>query len=64
MYHKQPEKAPQVVISETSVRDWQGVIVELEQSLQALVLAQDLLKGITSSLQVSVQSLLEQELRI
>ncbi len=58
------EKVPQVVISETLVRDWQGVVVELEQSLQALVLAQDLLKGITSSLQVSVQSLLEQELRI
>ncbi len=64
MSRSQQEKEQRVVISETSVRDWQGVVVELEQSLQALVLAQDLLKGITSSLQVSVQSLLEQELRI
>ena len=40
-------------------RDWEGVIVELEQSLKALSLVQDLLKGITSSLQVSVQSVQE-----
>jgi len=64
MYHKAPERVPRVVISETLTRDWQGVIVELEQSLKALDLAFDLLKGITSSLQVSVQSLQEQELKI
>ncbi len=64
MYHNQPEKVPQVAISETSVRDWQGVVVELEQSLTACTLAVDLLKQIISSLQVSVQSLQEQELQI
>jgi len=45
-------------------RDWEGVLVELEQSLKALKLAQDLLSNIASSLLVSVQSLQEQELRI
>jgi len=58
----QSEKVPQVVISSSSTRDWQGVLVELEQSLKALNLAQDLLSGITSSLLVSVQSLSEQSL--
>jgi len=60
----QSEREPQVVISNSSTRDWQGVLVELDESLKALSLAQDLLKGITSSLQVSVQSLREQELTI
>ncbi len=54
---------PQVVISDSSIRDWQGVLVELETSLKALGLASDLLGRITSSLQVSVQCLREQELR-
>ncbi len=62
MSHKEQDN-PRVVITDTSTRDWQGVLVELEQSLRALALAQDLLKGITNSLQVSVQSLSEQELR-
>ncbi len=64
MPHSLSEKEPRVVITESLNRDWQGVLVELEQSLRACELAQDLLKGITSSLQVSVQSLQEQESRI
>jgi len=60
----QQEKVPTVVISDTSVRNWEGVLVELEQSIKACSLAIDLLRGITGSLQVSVQSLQEQELRI
>ncbi len=58
------EKGQRVVISGSSIRDWQGVLVELEQSLKACKLAIDLLEDITSSLQVSVQSLQEQELTI
>ncbi len=46
-------------LQDSSDRDWSGVVVELQQSLKALTLAQDLLGGITSSLLVSVQSLLE-----
>jgi len=44
-----------------SDRNYKEVLVELEQSLKALQLAQDLLNGITNSLQVSVAWLLEQE---
>ncbi len=61
MPDSQSEKVPRVVISEDSIRDWQGLIVELEQSSKACGLAIDLLEQITSSLQVSVQSLQEQE---
>jgi len=57
----QSVKVPQVVISNFSTRDWQGVLVELEQSLRGLKLAQDLLSNIESSLLVSVQSLQEQQ---
>jgi len=59
----QSEKVPQVVTSNSSIRNWQGVLVELEQSLEASRLAIDLLEGIIASLQVSVRSLQEQELR-
>ncbi len=51
-----------MVISEGLPRDWQGLIVELEQSSKACTLAIDLLKQIISSLQVSVQSVQEQSL--
>ena len=64
MSHNREAKEQQVATLDSSIRDWQGVLVELEQSLQALVLAQDLLKGITSSLQVSVQCLQEQRLEV
>ena len=63
MYRNQQEREPQVVISKDSTRDWQGLIVELEQSSKACTLAIDLLGQIISSLQVSVQSLQEQESR-
>ncbi len=53
-----------MVISSSSTRDWQGVLVELEQSLKACSLLADLLSSIESSLQVSVQSLQEQELAL
>jgi len=55
----QSEREPRVVISNSSTRDWQGVLVELEQSLRACSLLADLLSSIESSLQVSVQSLSE-----
>jgi len=45
-------------------RDWAQVVVELEQSLKALQLAQDLLGNIGSSLLVSVQSLQEQQSKL
>ena len=51
-----------MVISETSVRNWEGVLVELQQSQKACNLAIDLLGQIISSLQVSEQSLQEQQL--
>ncbi len=57
------EKEPRVVISDSLTRDWQGVLVELAQSLEACRLATDLLGRITDSLQVSVQSLQELESR-
>jgi len=58
-------KVPQVVISDSlTTRDWSGLVVELEQSEKACSLAIDLLKQIISSLQVSRQSVLEQELQI
>ncbi len=58
-------KEPQVVISDSlTTRDWSGLVVELEQSEKACQLAIDLLKQIISSLQVSVQSLQERELKI
>ncbi len=50
-------------LQDNSDQDWSGVVVELQQSLKALTLAQDLLNGITSSLLVSVQSLLEAQCR-
>ncbi len=52
---------PTVNKLDNSVRDWSQVVVELEQSLQALVLAQDLFERITNSLRVSVLSLQEQQ---
>ncbi len=56
-------KVPQVVISDSlTIRDWSGLVVELEQSEKACSLAIDLLKQIIDSLQVSVQSVQEQEL--
>ena len=59
---KQSEKEPRVVLSNSSIRDWQGLEAELEQSLAASMLAIDLLKQIISSLQVSGQCLREQQL--
>ncbi len=59
MFPSPEEKEQRVVISDSSIRNWQGILAELEQSLKALSLAQDLLGNITSSLQVSVQSLSE-----
>ncbi len=54
-------KEPQVVISDSLIiRDWSGLVVELEQSGKACKLAIDLLEQIIGSLQVSVQSLSEQ----
>jgi len=65
MHHNQSGKEPLVVISDSStIRDWSGLVVELEQSEKACRLALDLLEGIIASLQVSVQSLQEQELKI
>jgi len=65
MHHNPSEKVPQVVISDSlTTRDWSGLVVELEQSEKACALAIDLLKQIISSLQVSRQSVLGQELRI
>lgn len=61
MSHSQPEKVPRVVLSNSTIRNWQGVIVELEQSIKACKLAIDLLQQITSSLLVSVQSVSEQQ---
>ena len=60
MSRSREAKEQRVVISGSSIRDWQGVLVELEQSLKACNLAMDLLGNITSSLQVSVQCLQEQ----
>jgi len=65
MHHNLSEKVPQVVISGSSItRDWSGLVVELEQSEKACKLAIDLLEQIIASLQVSRQSVLEQELQI
>ncbi len=65
MPHNPSEKVPQVVISDSLItRDWSGLVVELEQSAKACQLAIDLLKQIISSLQVSLQSVSGQELKI
>ncbi len=48
----------------STIRDFSGLEVELEQSLKACQLASDLLEQIISSLQVSVQSLSEQSQRV
>jgi len=65
MHPKASEKVPLVVISDSStIRDWSGLVVELEQSEKSARLAIDLLQGIIASLQVSRQSVLEQELQI
>ena len=51
-----------MVISDSStIRDYSGLVAELEQSEKACKLAIDLLEQIISSLQVSVQSVLEPE---
>ncbi len=67
MHPKPLAREPQVVISDSlthPIRDFSGLVVELEQSLKACHLAADLLLRITSSLQVSLQSVQEQELNI
>ncbi len=51
-----PLQAPIVL----SLRNWDQLVVELEQSIKACDMAVALLGNITSSLQVSVQSLREQ----
>ncbi len=62
MHHNLSEREPRVVISDSSIiRNWSGLVVELEQSEKACKLAIDLLEHITSSLQVSVQCLQEQQ---
>ncbi len=65
MHPKPLAREPRVVISDSlTTRDWSGLVVELEQSEKACKLAIDLLEQIISSLQVSRQSVLEQELTI
>ncbi len=60
MSRNRQEKVPRVEISDGIILDWRGLEAELEQSLKACMLALDLLRQITSSLQVSVQCLREQ----